>query len=167
MKFPGSHRIFLGLGSNTNPQTNLVSCLEWLDHSFRSMQVSPAYRSPAFGFSGRDFINLVVRIDSAISPLALKAWLRQLEDRHGRDRSQPRFSDRTLDVDILLFGDLVAPQWQIPRKETVTQPYILKPLCDLAPNLRLPHSNITVSRLWRDMQDRGHDPIEPVRLARE
>jgi 2-amino-4-hydroxy-6-hydroxymethyldihydropteridine diphosphokinase len=162
-----TQRIYLGLGSNTNARANLRSCLRWLRHSFLHTTVSPAYRSPAFGFEGNDFINLVVAIDSAIAPQALKSWLRQLEDAHGRDRSQPRFSDRTLDVDILLFGDQVMPQWQIPRNETFTQPYILKPLWDLAPQLRDPRTGQTVDALWRAMHGSGHAPIEPVVLEQQ
>jgi len=164
MSTPHSQRIFLGLGSNTHARKNLCSCLDWLAHSFRQMRVSPAYRSPAYGFEGSDFINLVVAIDSAICPLALKNWLVTLENRHGRDRSQPRFSDRTLDVDILLFGDVIAPQWHIPRQETITQPYILKPLCDLAPEMIHPVEKVPVKQLWQGMQARGHAPIEPVDL---
>ncbi len=165
MAHPFSQRIYLGLGSNTRPYENLRSCLDWLAHSFGHLVVSPAYRSPAYGFSGADFINLVVAIDSAISPQALKSWLVWLENIHGRNRQQPRFSDRTLDVDILLFGNLVAPQWQIPREETFQQPYILKPLRDLAPDLTPPQSEQSVDMLWQSMQARGHAPIEPVDLG--
>ncbi len=164
MSAPNPQRIYLGLGSNTRARENLGSCLNWLAHSFRQMRVSPAYRSSAYGFEGSDFINLVVSIDSVISPLALKDWLIALEDRHGRDRSQPRFSDRTLDVDILLFGDLVAPQWHIPRQETLTQPYILKPLCDLDPERIHPVEQVPIKQLWQAMQACGHAAIEPVDL---
>jgi 2-amino-4-hydroxy-6-hydroxymethyldihydropteridine diphosphokinase len=144
-------RYFLGIGSNVNRQEYISSCLRYLRHSFASLQVSPVYASPAFGFAGADFHNLVVCIDSAFTPHALKRWLQRLEDLHGRDRSQPRYSDRTLDVDLLLCDQLIINdgQIQLPRDEILKRDYVLKPLQDLAPELMHPQAQKRLADLWQ------------------
>ena len=71
-----------------------------------TIAVSPTYRFRRVGFDGPDFLNLAVGIDTAISIRSRSiAWLHALEDRHGRRRDVPRYSSRTLDVDIVLYGD--------------------------------------------------------------
>ena len=77
-------------------------------------------------------------------------WLHRLEDRHGRRRDVPRFSSRTLDVDIVLFDDLVMDgpgHLQLPRKE-LAEAFVLKPLADIAPDLRHPVNGETLGALW-------------------
>ena len=70
-------------------------------------------------------------------PLELRHYLRDLEDRYGRKRDVPKFSDRTLDIDILLYDDLVllSPVLEIPRPEILKFAHVLKPLADLEPDL--------------------------------
>jgi 2-amino-4-hydroxy-6-hydroxymethyldihydropteridine diphosphokinase len=141
---------YLGLGSNIDAEANIRSGIEELRHRFRPLSLSPIYRAPAIGFEGDDFINLVVRIETELQPLELKAVLHELEDRHGRDRSSPKFSDRTLDVDILLYDDLylISPALEIPRGEILTSAHVLKPLADLAPQLQDPVRRQTYGSLW-------------------
>ena len=77
---------YLGLGSNVNARVNIASGIAGLDEVFSDVDLSPLYRAPAVGFDGSDFINLVARIETAMSPLELKRFLHALEDRHGRIR---------------------------------------------------------------------------------
>ena len=117
---------------------------------FGALVVSPVYRFAAVGFDGPDFLNLAVGLDSDLDPLALDDWLHALEDRHGRRRDVPRFSSRTLDVDIVLFDDLVLSgpgHLEIPRKE-LAEAFVLKPLADIAPGLREPVSRRTLAELY-------------------
>lgn len=141
---------YLGLGSNIDAETNIRSGIDELQQLFRHVSLSPVYRSPAVGFEGNDFINLVARIETDMQPLELKRVLHELEDRYGRDRSSPKFSDRTLDIDILLYDDLflLSPALEIPRREILTSAHVLKPLADLAPELRDPVRRQTYERLW-------------------
>ena len=97
---------------------------------------------------------------------ALNAWLHALEDAHGRDRSGPRYSDRTLDIDIVLFGDLVAegpgpataagttPVLRVPRDE-LRHAFVLKPLAQIAPGAVHPLERRTIAELWQAHPD--HD----------
>ncbi len=153
-------RAYLSLGSNIDPQRILEAALQILRSTFTGLRISPAYRSAALGFSGSDFINLAVRLDTELDPAALQDWLHALEIRLGRDRNAPRFSNHTLDADLLAYLDPTAtetsPQWTGP---VLCQDYVLKPLSDIAPDLRDPQSGLSLGELW-------HQRTDPQRLTR-
>lgn len=156
---------YLGLGSNIDATGHIPSGIEALRESFSRVELSPIYRAPAVGFHGSDFINLVARIETDLSPLDLKRFLHALEDRHGRDRAQPKFSDRTLDIDILLYDDLylLSPELEIPRDEILTAAHVLKPLADLAPDVLHPVVRRTMAQLWNEFPGK-HCGLEPIDL---
>jgi 2-amino-4-hydroxy-6-hydroxymethyldihydropteridine diphosphokinase len=141
---------WLGLGSNVDARHNIHSGMSALHRDFEAFSASPVYRSPALGFDGEDFINLVVRVNTDLGPMELKQYLNDLEDRHGRLRDTPKFSDRTLDVDILLYDDLVmiTPELELPRPEIFHFAHVLKPLADLDPDLTCPGRRASFSDLW-------------------
>ncbi len=141
---------WLGIGSNINTQTHIRAAHKELDQKFGKVAYSPAYRSKAIGFDGDDFINLVARIDTPMSPLELRQYLRDLEDCYGRKRDVPKFSDRSLDIDILLYDDLIlrSPVLEIPRAEILKFAHVLKPLADLDPNLIHPQQRRTMEVIW-------------------
>ena len=144
------HRAWLSLGSNLEAERHLRAALAELRARFGAVVVSPAYRFPAVGFDGPDFVNLAAGIDSDLDPPALNDWLHALEDRHGRRRDVPRFSSRTLDVDIVLLGDALIEgpgNLQVPRKE-LAEAFVLKPLADIAPDVRVPGDGRTLAELW-------------------
>lgn len=155
---------YLGVGSNIDARKNIASGIAALRERFPGIRLSPAYRSAAVGFAGSDFINLVAAIETELGPLELREYLHRLEDRHGRARNVPKFSDRTLDVDILLYDDLflISPLLEIPRDEILTAAHVLKPLADLAPDLLHPAARLTLSELWKAFprQDGDLVPIE-------
>ena len=144
------HRAWLSLGSNLEPERHLRTALLELRARFGELSVSPTYRFPAVGFEGPDFLNLAVGLDSDLDPFALDDWLHALEDRHGRRRDVPRYSSRTLDIDIVLFDDLVLGgpgHLEIPRKE-LAHAFVLKPLADIAADVCEPLSGRTIGALW-------------------
>ena len=146
---------YLSLGSNVEPVRHLRDALIALRERFGAVVVSPAYRTGAVGFAGADFVNCAAIIDSDLQPQALNDWLHALEDAHGRDRSGPRFSDRTLDIDIVLFGDRVLHgegNLQLPRPE-LAHAFVLHPLADIAPEIIVPGKGRTLGELWRAHPD--------------
>ncbi len=146
-----SHLVYLGLGSNVHAEDNIASGIKALNDVLTGLELSPAYRTVAVGFEGDDFINLVAKGRTTMHPLELKAWLNDLENRHGRARDVPKFSDRTLDIDILLFDDLWVrlPELELPRPEIETFAHVLRPLADLAPDLVHPSAGISLGEMWR------------------
>lgn len=158
-------RAYLSLGSNLEPQRYLRAALEALRQRFGELAVSPAYRSKSVGFDGPDFVNLAVGLDTDLSPEALNAWLHALEDLHGRRRDVPRYSDRTLDIDIVLYDDLVRQgegHLEIPRKE-LKHAFVLRPIADIAPDLRHPLDGRTMAELWAAFPAE-REPLAPVPL---
>ena len=143
--------VLLSLGSNVEPERHLRVALEELRARFGALTVSPAYRTAAVGFDGAPFNNNAVMLQSDDTLVALEAWLHALEDRHGRDRSGPRLSDRTLDVDVVFHGDAVlrdGEQVRLPRPE-LKHAFVLKPLADIAPDFIDPLSGCSLAGLWR------------------
>ena len=141
---------WLGLGSNVNADTHIRAGIGQLKEKFKNIKLSPAYKSTAIGFDGDDFINLVARIETDMQPLELLQYLRDLEDRYNRNRDAPKFSDRTLDIDILLYDDLVllSPVLELPRAEILKFAHVLKPLADLEPGLIHPTRLQTMADIW-------------------
>ena len=142
---------WLGLGSNQQAETNIRSAIRILQETFEQVVLSPVYSSKAVGFSGDDFINLVARVETRMHPVQLRNFLRELEDNHGRKRNVPKFSDRSLDIDILLYDNLVvfSPLLEIPRAEILSFAHVLKPLADLDPDLVHPQEQQTIAELWK------------------
>lgn len=158
-------RVYLSLGSNLQPQRHLPAALDELQARFGELAVSPAYRSRAVGFDGPDFVNLAVGLDTDLPPEALNDWLHALEDRHGRRRDVPRYADRTLDVDIVLFGDRVIEgpgHLQVPRGE-LRHAFVLRPLADIAPDARHPLDGRRMADLWAAFPQES-EPLEPEPL---
>ena len=141
---------WLGLGSNVFAETHIRAGILELEKDFENVVLSPVYSSTAVGFDGDDFINLIARVETELHPMDLRQYLRDLEDRYGRKRDVPKFSDRSLDIDILLYDDLVlrSPVLEIPRAEILKFSHVLKPLADLEPKLIHPTELRSMSEIW-------------------
>ena len=142
--------VLLSLGSNLRPAHHLHAAVQALHAKFGELRVSPAYRTPAVGFDGPDFLNNGVLLQTEMALEPLDAWLHALEDAHGRDRSGPRFGDRTLDIDVIFYGDCIVEgpgHLRVPRPE-LKHAFVLKPLADIAPGFVDPVSGRTLGDLW-------------------
>ncbi len=143
-------RAYLSLGSNVDAVAHLRAAVQALRERFGDVVLSPVYRTRAVGFDGPDFHNAAAIVRTDLDPHALNAWLHALEDAHGRDRSGPRYGDRTLDIDIVLFDGLTlegAGNLRIPRPE-LKHAFVLRPLAEIAPQVVVPGTGLTLGALW-------------------
>ena len=153
---------YLSMGSNIEPEVHLRNAVATLRERFGDVVVSPVYRTSAVGFKGPDFLNAIAVIDCDIHPFALNEWLHALEVVQGRDRRDTSYSNRTLDIDIIYFGDLVLEgpgEFQLPRPE-LHHAFVLKPLADVAPEFVDPVRNMTLARLWAAHPGADNPPMK-------
>ena len=133
---------YVGIGSNLDePRRQVLEALTELDRlpHTRVVKKSSLYRSAPMGHTDQpDFINAVARLETGLPAERLLAELQELEARHGRKRSFPN-APRTLDLDVLLFGDLTldSPTLKIPHPRMHERAFVLKPLLEIAPELAL------------------------------
>lgn len=144
--------VFIGVGSNVEPERRVREVVRRLRVRFGELRISPVYRNPAVGFKGDDFLNLVTAFETEESAAEVHAALDEIERECGRVRGGPRFAPRTLDLDLLLYGDLIADSspLRLPRREILQYAYVLKPLADLAPERRHPLSGRSFATHWRE-----------------
>jgi 2-amino-4-hydroxy-6-hydroxymethyldihydropteridine diphosphokinase len=158
--------VYVGAGSNVAPERNLARAVAELAHEFPGARFSPWYRNRALGFEGEDFINLVAGFDTAWPLHAVLARLHAIEALCGRGRNAPRWAPRSMDLDVLLYGDLVCdePGLKLPRPDLLKRAYMLGPLAALAPEVVHPTAQLSIGELWRRF-DRAAHPLEPVAAA--
>jgi 2-amino-4-hydroxy-6-hydroxymethyldihydropteridine diphosphokinase len=155
--------VYVGAGSNVAPEPNLAHAVAQLARAFPGARFSPWYRNRAVGFEGGDFINLVAAFDTDLPLHAVLAKLHAIEALCGRERNAPRWAPRSMDLDVLLYGDLVCdePGLKLPRPDLLKRAYMLGPLAALAPEVMHPTARLTIGELWRRF-DRTAHPLEPV-----
>lgn len=155
--------VYVSAGSNVAPVENLRLACRELRKCFGELEISGVYRNPAVGFAGDDFLNLVLRFRTAESPAAIIAELERLHVLAGRVRGPDPFSSRTLDLDLLLYGDAVLSDSviRVPREDISKYVFVLGPLAELAPELRHPLTGETMAELWAAFDQSVH-PLQRV-----
>lgn len=146
-------RVYLSLGSNVDPEDNLRLGVAALQSRYGCPELSPVYRSKAVGFDGDDFLNLVASVDTADSIEAIAEHIETIHRLAGRDRSPARYSSRTLDIDLLTWGDAVldGEPLVLPRDDILRYAFVLKPLTDIAADDRHPVTGRTYASHWEEM----------------
>ena len=159
-------RVLVAAGSNIEPETNLVRAACEIAREFEGVRFSRAYRNPAVGFDGPDFINLVAVFAATLAPRATVERLRHFEALCGRPRHAPKWAPRSMDLDLLLYGDLVceSDDLTLPRPDLLKRAYMLGPAAEVAPDFRHPTSGATLSELWAHSEHRAH-ALTPVPLV--
>lgn len=146
--------VYVGVGSNIERERNVRSGLTELARRFGPLRVSSVLECEAVGFEGPAFYNLVVGFDTALAPEALAEALREVEYAHGRPRGPvSRNSSRTLDLDLLLYDQLVRHdgRLEVPRQDLYKYAFVAWPMAELAPALRHPETGETMAAIWRSM----------------
>jgi len=152
--------VYVGAGSNIEPERYLRLAVSALEERFGRIRCSNVYRSPSYGFQGADFLNMVFAFSTAGGPDDVERELYDIEYEGGRIRRTERFSSRTLDLDLLLFGQAVDAPRRLPRDDVRRYPFVLAPLAELAPALRHPLTGAELADEWRAMRERGGITLE-------
>jgi 2-amino-4-hydroxy-6-hydroxymethyldihydropteridine diphosphokinase len=151
---------YVAAGSNVRPRESLRRAVATLAREFPGLTVSRAWSNAAVGFDGDDFINLVVKFPSDLSIGSLLERLKAIERTQGREPGAPKWGPRTLDLDLLLYGDLAGRYAgaTLPHPDIATRAWVLGPLAELAPALAHPASGMLIGEMWRRF-DRGAHPL--------
>jgi 2-amino-4-hydroxy-6-hydroxymethyldihydropteridine diphosphokinase len=141
---------FISIGSNIDKEIHIPSSLNALKKEFGPLVISSLYETEAVGFEGADFHNLIVQFHSHIEAKEVAKTLRTIELDHGRTRDSRKYAARTLDLDLILYGEQIISdgRLQIPRDEIEKYAFVLEPLAEIAPNLIHPISRIKYATLW-------------------
>ena len=143
--------VYISAGSNIEPARHLRMAIAGLRERFGPVSLSGIYRNPAEGFDGDDFLNLVIRVTTLDSPRAIIDTIELLHERSGRVRGSNPFSSRTLDLDLLMYGDRVIDEEKVrvPREDITDYAFVLGPMAEMAPRLEHPVTGRTMADMWQ------------------
>ncbi|MBA6389533.1 2-amino-4-hydroxy-6-hydroxymethyldihydropteridine diphosphokinase [Colwellia sp. BRX10-3] len=157
--------IYISLGSNIHRQHYIEQGLNALTDTFGALKLSSLFESEAVGFAGKAFYNMVVGLNTELSLAEVAATLRKIEFANGRSQNAKKFSPRTLDLDLLLYDDVIAEvPAQIPRDEITKNAFVLWPLAEVAGHLTHPIIGQSYLKLWQQY-DKNQQQIKKVPLV--
>lgn len=158
-------RTFVSVGSNIDKEKNIQAAINSLDCCYGPLTLSKVYESVAVGFRGDNFYNLVAAFDTNDTVEVVAARLASIEEACGRRRSENSHEARTLDIDLLVYGNLCRhdKDFDLPRHEINEYAFVLLPLADIAPDLKHPETGISFGEMWRNFRD-GNQRLWPVSL---
>ncbi|MGD8238092.1 MAG: 2-amino-4-hydroxy-6-hydroxymethyldihydropteridine diphosphokinase [Armatimonadota bacterium] len=165
-------RAFVSVGSNIAPADNVLLALRRLAGEVRIVAVSTFYRTAPLGRPEQpDFYNGVVAVETELSPADLKhAVLRHIEEQLGRERTEDKYAPRTIDLDVLLYDELVMDTGglAIPDPDIARRPFLAIPLHEVAPGLVLPGSGRPMADIAAELAHHDMQPLpEYTELLRE
>jgi len=153
-------KVFLGIGTNLGDrERNLEVAIEKIgEHIGNILQTSSVYETPPWGLEAEnDFLNMVVSVETSHSPAEIIKNIAVIESMMGRERNQDRYSSRIIDIDILLYDDLVITEkgLKIPHRLMHERKFVLVPFCELAPDLIHPILKKPMRVLLEECRDRS------------
>ncbi|MGR2946155.1 2-amino-4-hydroxy-6-hydroxymethyldihydropteridine diphosphokinase [Vibrio vulnificus] len=146
--------VYIGVGSNIEREKHARAAWQELTLLGEALQASPIYECASVGFDSHAFFNFVIRLNTSMTLEELASQLRQIELRWGREENAAKYQDRTLDLDIVLFGECISSQKpELPRSDIFKYPFVIQPLYDLQPDLVIPGDGRTVEEIWQTARD--------------
>ena len=127
--------VFVSIGTNINAEANMLLVKESLNSLF-DVIYSSIYKTPAEGFEGEDFLNSVCKFDTDKNPQELRTLLKNIEKDMGRTFIQKGMSNRVIDLDLILYGDLQINRngLELPSSDIEKYKFVLEPLAEIAPD---------------------------------
>jgi 2-amino-4-hydroxy-6-hydroxymethyldihydropteridine diphosphokinase len=165
-------QVYVSIGSNVNRRKNIALALERLVREFGPIEQSSVYESDAVGFNSDPFYNLVIGFRTNEPPRDIQAKLHAIEDACGRVRAHT-LSARTMDLDLLLYADLVIDEagLSLPRSDIIRYAFVLCPLAEIAGTERHPVGGESYADMWAAFADKEQvltrvdwPPVEGVGL---
>jgi len=144
--------IFLSLGSNIEPEKNIDFAKEQLEIKYGKLLISSIYKTKAVGFKGDDFLNLVIKASTSDSPEIVIDSLHYIEKQTGRETGTGQFNSRTLDIDLLLYGDLIDASLNLPRDEILKYDFVLEPLVEIFPEGKHPIEKRSYKEIFIELE---------------
>ncbi len=144
--------LHLNIGSNQDRRKNIRSALVQLENFFEKIKVSSVFESPSEGFEGKDFYNVGVNVETHKKASEVLDILHKIEDSLGRNRAMPKFSSRSIDLDLVIYGDLIDEKINVPRKDILRYAFVLAPLLELNPEGIHPEKGVSYLNLWEDFE---------------
>lgn len=142
---------YIGVGSNIDPEKHVKAAIDELKALGDVIKISTVYEAEPVGFSSHNFFNLVVELNVTHSLTELGSLLRAIEIKWGREPGAQKNQDRTLDLDILLYGDLVSDSDpKLPREDLFKFAFAILPMVELNPDLIIPSTQRTISEIWAE-----------------
>ena len=160
----GAAQVYLSAGSNIAPEKHLRLACRELAASYGELELSAVYRNPAEGFEGDEFLNMVIGFRTDASPEQIIERLEGIHQQAERQRNENRFSSRTLDLDLLLYGSVVKRQLKLPHDDIEKYSFVAKPLAEIAPDRMHPVSGLTMREIWDNFEQDQH-PLEEIELS--
>ena len=142
---------FVSIGSNIEAESNMILVKNYLDELF-DVTYSSIYKTPAEGFEGEDFLNCVCKFDTKKSPSDLRDLLKNIEKDMGRTSNQKGMSNRVIDLDLILYGNMQMNEdgLEIPSDDIAKYRFVLEPIVEIAPD-----------NLHPTLQKSFHDLLSP------
>lgn len=146
-------RIWTSIGSNIDREYHIHQALKKLEEALGDAILSPIYESPSEGFDGPDFYNFVAGYETNRLPEELIRLFNRIESELGRTRTEKKFSSRTIDIDLLTYGDevITAMDRELPRDDILKYSFVLKPLSDVAPDETHAETGRTYHDHWQEL----------------
>jgi len=149
-------RVYVAIGSNLERQKHIQKALSLLRAHFGPLQLSKVYESSALDPSQGNYYNLVVSCPTSERPESITQTLKSVERQLGRRADETKLGRVAIDLDLLTYGDEIfeSTQFSLPRRDIGKYAFVLKPLCDIAPNVRHPVSGELYASMWEAFADK-------------
>ncbi|WP_251359061.1 2-amino-4-hydroxy-6-hydroxymethyldihydropteridine diphosphokinase [Kangiella sp. TOML190] len=152
--------VYISIGSNQNAEAQIRYGVKRLQEMFSKLELSSVYESEAVGFSGDNFLNLVAKAQTQLTISQADQAFKRIEAAAGRRRNVPKFSDRTLDIDLLLYNDLVCDKpVLLPRTEITQHAFVLLPLAEMEPTKLHPIEKRSYHSLWQQFDKKEQQKL--------